>query len=158
MVLFLILFHFSNFSPNKNKNQSEWITHLSVKIKFSGRFNKAVEIVQCFYFLFCSIFQIFHQTKKTPQLPSWSPHKSYTPASLHLTFPLVTRVHLRRASDFRLTLASIVTVMHNKVSCYSPVPVRAVVSRLILNRAQIKVSGMFLDGMVRRAAKNLISR
>ena len=46
----------------------------------------------------------------------WSPHDHYTPASLHLTFPLVPRVHLRRPSDFRLTFANTVAVIHNKAS------------------------------------------
>ena len=46
----------------------------------------------------------------------WSPHDHYTPASLYLTFPLVTRVHLRRPSDFRLTFANTVAVIHNKAS------------------------------------------
>ena len=43
----------------------------------------------------------------------WSPHDHYTLASLHLTFPLVTKVHLRRPSDFRLTFADTVTVINN---------------------------------------------
>ena len=51
-------------------------------------------------------------------LPSWSPHNPYTPASLHLTFPLVSRVHLRRPSDFRLTVANTEAVIHNKTSCF----------------------------------------
>ena len=38
---------------------------------------------------------------------------SYTPTSPHLTFPLVTRVHLRRPSDFRLTFANTEAVIHN---------------------------------------------
>ena len=50
-------------------------------------------------------------------LPSWSPHNPYTPASLHLTFPLVSRVYVRRPSDFRLTLTNTVAVIHNKASC-----------------------------------------
>ena len=110
MVLFLILFHFSNFSPNKKKKKPRSPLGLPIRA--------------------------------TPLHPC-------TPAPLHLTFPLVTRVHLRRPSDFRLTLASIVAVMHNKVSCYSPVRVRvrvrvrAVVSRLILNRAQINLRDVF---------------
>ena len=37
-------------------------------------------------------------------LPSWSPQNLHISASHHLTFPLVTRVHLRRPSDFRLPL------------------------------------------------------
>ena len=40
-----------------------------------------------------------------------------TPASLHLTFPLVSRVYVRRPSDFRLTLTNTVAVIHNKASC-----------------------------------------
>ena len=48
---------------------------------------------------------------------TWSPHDPYSPASLHLTFPLVTRVHLRLASDLRLTFANTVAVIHNKTSC-----------------------------------------
>ena len=50
-------------------------------------------------------------------LPSWSPLHPYTPASLHLTFPLVSRVYVRRPSDFRLTLTNTVAVIHNKASC-----------------------------------------
>ena len=42
---------------------------------------------------------------------------SYTPTSPHLTFLLVTRVHLRRPSDFRLTFANTEAVIHNKASC-----------------------------------------
>ena len=42
---------------------------------------------------------------------------SYTPTSPHLTFPLVTTVHLRRPSDFRLTFANTEAVIHNKASC-----------------------------------------
>ena len=42
----------------------------------------------------------------------------HTPASLHLTFPLVTRVHLRRPSDFRFTFANTVAVIYNTASCW----------------------------------------
>ena len=46
-----------------------------------------------------------------------TPLHPYTPTSPHLTFPLVTRVHLRRPSDFRLTFANTEAVIHNKASC-----------------------------------------
>ena len=44
-------------------------------------------------------------------------HDPYTPASFHLTFPLVTRVHLGRPSDFRLAFFNTIAVIHNKASC-----------------------------------------
>ena len=50
-------------------------------------------------------------------LPPLSPRNPHTPASLHLTFPLATRVHMRRPSDFRFTFANTVAVIHNKASC-----------------------------------------
>ena len=50
-------------------------------------------------------------------LPPLSPRNPHTPASLHLTFPLVTRVHMRRPSDFRFTFANTVAVIHNIASC-----------------------------------------
>ena len=54
----------------------------------------------------------------------------YTPTSLHLAFPLVTRVHLRRPSDFRLTFANTEAVIHNKASCCCDM-VRRFIKKLI---------------------------
>ena len=65
--------------------------------------------------LICKFYGILQQEAlDLPPIHSWSPHKCYTPSSLHLTFPLVTRVNLRRPSDFRLTFANIVAVIHEK--------------------------------------------
>ena len=69
--------------------------------------------------LMCKFYGMLQQeVLDLPPLPSWSPHKCYSPSSFHLTFPLVTRVNLRRPSDFRLTFANIVAVIHEKFSCY----------------------------------------
>ena len=65
-----------------------------------------------------------------PPLSSWSPLHPYTPTSLHLAFPLVTRVHLRRPSDFRLTFANTEAVIHNKASCCCDM-VRRFIKKLI---------------------------
>ena len=66
--------------------------------------------------LICKFYGMLQQeVLDLPPLPSWSPHKCYTSSSLHLTFPLVTRVNLRRPSDFRLTFANIVAVIHEKI-------------------------------------------
>ena len=105
-----ILFHFSNFCNNKKTNNdnnnklSELSTHLALKIRIKSRFH--------FRFSWNATIGSFWIP-----LPSWSPHNLYTPASLHLTFPLVSRVYVRRPSDFRLTLTKTVAVIHNKASC-----------------------------------------
>ena len=72
---------------------------MSLKIKTKSRFN-----LQLFWNVWIP-------------LPPLSPRNPHTPASLHLTFPLATRVHMRRPSDFRFTFANTVAVIHNKASC-----------------------------------------
>ena len=67
--------------------------------------------------LTCNFYGILQQKVFASPLPPWSPHNPYTPASLHLTFPLVTRVHQRRPSDLRFTFANTVAVINNKASC-----------------------------------------
>ena len=105
---FMFLFYsvFSNFRKRKKTTTTttKWITHLSLKIKIKSRFH--------LQFLWNATIVNFWIP-----LPSWSPHKPYTPASLHLTFPLVSRVYVRRPSDFRLTFTNTVAVLHYKASC-----------------------------------------
>ena len=107
---FHVLFYsiFSNICRKKNKQrqqqQIKWTTHLPLKIRIKSRFN--------FRFLWNATIRSFWIP-----LPSWSPHNPYTPASLHLTFPLVSRVHVRRPSDFRLTFTNTVAVIHNIAGC-----------------------------------------
>ena len=109
VLLCFILSHISQFFLEKKKQrqqhqQSKWITHLSLKIKIKSRFH-----LQFLWNATIGNFWI--------PLPSWSPHKPYIPASLHLTFRLVGRVHVRRPSDFRLTFTNTVAVIHNRASC-----------------------------------------
>ena len=109
MPLCFILFHFFQFllkkkTKQRQQQQSKWTTHLPLKIRIKSRFH--------FQFIWNATIGNFWIS-----LPSWSPHKPYTPASRHLTFPLVSRVHVRHPFDFRLTFTNTVAVIHNKASC-----------------------------------------
>ena len=88
----------------RRQQQIKWTTHLPLKIRIKSRFH--------FRFLWIATIGSFWIP-----LPSWSPHKPYTPASLHSKFLLVSRVHVRHPSDFRLTFTNTVAVIHNKASC-----------------------------------------
>ena len=80
------------------------------------------------------------------------------PASLHFILPLVTRVHLRRPSDFSLTLANTVAVtVITKLVVASTSCSCSSFSADFTSSIEVKLSEMFLDDMVRRYTKKLIS-
>ena len=140
-----ILFNFFQYLQKKKQRQQQqikWTTHLPLKIRIKSRFN--------FRFLWNATIRSFWIP-----FPSWSPHNPYTPASLHLTLPLVSRVHVRRPSDFRLTFTNTVAVIHNKASCcFHFVFVQWLLSWFYFG-TRLKVLEMTL---VRRYTKELIPR
>ena len=95
---------FAEKKKQRQQQQSKWTTHLPLKNRIKCRFH--------FQFLWNATIGNFWIP-----LPSWSSHKPFPPASLHSTFSLVSRVHVRRPSDLRPTFTNTVAVIHNKANC-----------------------------------------